>query len=75
MIGGIPPSKHLNPHSPPHWVSYFQVADCAASAEKAKELGATLHMGPQLMEGVGTMAFVGDPQGAVFALFTSARKT
>ena len=48
---------------------YFVAQDCDASAAKAKDLGATLYMGPMAMEGVGRMAVVGDPQGAVFALF------
>ncbi|MBZ5618567.1 MAG: VOC family protein [Acidobacteriia bacterium] len=69
FIGGIPPSAHRNPNAPPHWMLYFVAQDCDASAAKAKDLGATLYMGPMAMEGVGRMAVVGDPQGAVFALF------
>src|SRR5205807_84414 len=23
FIGGIPPAKHRDPHTPPHWLSYF----------------------------------------------------
>jgi predicted enzyme related to lactoylglutathione lyase len=73
MIGGIPPAAHRNPHVPPHWLAYFQVADCAAATAKAKELGAAIHMGPLAMENVGTLTVLGDPQGAVFALFQPAR--
>jgi len=74
MIGGIPPAAHRNPHAPPHWLLYFLVESCDASAAKAKELGAKLHLEPMTMEGVGRMAVVADPQGAVFALFQPMRR-
>jgi predicted enzyme related to lactoylglutathione lyase len=74
FIGGIPPSAHRNPNAPPHWMLYFLVDDCDASAAKSKELGANIYMGPMTMEGVGRMAIVADPQGAVFALFQPMRK-
>ncbi len=69
FIGGIPPSKFRNPNAPPHWLSYFLVADCDASASKAKELGGALYMNPSTTEGVGRMAIVADPQGAAFSIF------
>lgn len=74
FIGGIPPAAHRNPNAPPHWMLYFLADDCDAAADKAKDLGAKLYMGPMTMEGVGRMAVVGDPQGAVFALFQPMRK-
>ena len=52
---------------------YFQVADVEAATAKAKEMGATVHMAPRKMEGVGTWAVLADPQGAPFSLFKSAR--
>ncbi len=73
FIGGIPPAAHRDPKTPPHWLSYFMVADVAASSEKATQLGAKMLMPPQNMEGVGTWSIVADPQGAVFALFKSGR--
>jgi len=69
FIGGIPPAKYRNPNVPPHWLSYFLVGDCDASAAKAKQLGGTTHMDPSTMEGVGRMAVIADPQGAVFSIF------
>jgi predicted enzyme related to lactoylglutathione lyase len=51
---------------PPHWLVYFQVDDCDASAAKAKGLGATVTLGPQDFPGVGRIALVSDPQGASF---------
>ena len=71
-IGGIPPS-HGDSKMPPHWMIYFMVADVEAGSSKAKQMGASIYMPAQKMEGVGTWAILGDPQGAVFALFKSAR--
>jgi predicted enzyme related to lactoylglutathione lyase len=48
------------------WLIYFQVADVDASVAKARKLGATLHMAPMTMDGVGRMAMLADPQGAPF---------
>src|SRR5215471_11272465 len=44
FIGGIPPSAYHNAGAPPHWLAYFLVSDCDASAAKAKQLGANLHL-------------------------------
>jgi predicted enzyme related to lactoylglutathione lyase len=71
FIGGIPPAAHRAPNAPPHWLAYFQVADCDATANKAKELGATFHLAPMTMEHVGRFAVLADPQGAVFSIFQS----
>jgi len=72
-IGGIPPAAHRQPGVPPHWMAYFQVDDVDATANKAKEMGAKLCLPPMSMEGVGRMSVIGDPQGAMFAIFKSAR--
>lgn len=74
FIGGVSPAVYSNPNVPPHWMLYFLVDECDASAAKAKELGANLIMGPMTMEGVGRMAIASDPQSAVFALFQPMRK-
>lgn len=72
FIGGIPPSAHRDPRTPPHWLVYFLVSNCDATAAKAKELGAQSYLGPMTMEGVGRMAILADPQQAVFAIFEAA---
>jgi uncharacterized protein len=69
FIGGIQPAEQRNPNAPPHWLIYFYVADVDASAAKAKELGATFFVPPMSVEGVGRMAVMADPQGAVSAIF------
>ena len=73
FIGGVPPSKYHPPGAPPHWLAYFQVDDVDAVASKAKQMGGNSHLAPMTMEGVGRMSVIADPQGAVFAIFKSAR--
>jgi hypothetical protein len=73
MIGGVPPAKHRQPGVPPHWLPYFLVGDVDAIAGKAKQGGANLFLPPTSMENVGRLAVIADPQGAVFAIFKSAR--
>jgi uncharacterized protein len=64
--GGIRPV--MPPDAPPHWYVYFGADDAAATLERATELG-----GSALVEatdiGIGQIAVIQDPQGAVFALF------
>jgi uncharacterized protein len=69
MVGGIPPRMHAPPGTPSHWMAYFHVADCKASAAKAAQLGASTIMPADVMPDVGTIAVLADPQGAVFALY------
>jgi hypothetical protein len=73
-IGGIPPVNAYGPNVPPHWLAYFEVASCDASAEQATRLGARLFMPPTTFEHVGRMAVVADPQGAMFAMFEPERR-
>jgi predicted enzyme related to lactoylglutathione lyase len=47
------------------WLPYFEVDDVGATAAKAKALDGSVWMGPMDM-GVGTIAMIGDPQGAAF---------
>jgi predicted enzyme related to lactoylglutathione lyase len=54
---------------PPFWMSYIRVDDTDASTEKAKSLGATLHMGPMDVPGQGRMSVLADPQGAAFSIW------
>jgi len=73
FIGGMPPAKHLQPGVPPHWLAYFLVDDVDVTANKAKDMAAKLFVPPMSVEGVGRMSIIADPQGAVFAIFKSAR--
>jgi uncharacterized protein len=73
FIGGIPPAARRQPGVPSHWLAYFHVDDVDATANQAKQMGASLYLPPMSMEGVGRMSVIADPQGAVFAIFKSAR--
>jgi len=53
---------------PPHWMVYFSVSDCDAAAAKTKELGGKALHGPFDAPGVGRIAVLQDPQGAVFSV-------
>ncbi|PYT15669.1 MAG: VOC family protein [Acidobacteria bacterium] len=72
FIGGIPPAH--NGHMPPHWLAYFIVSEVDATADKAKQMGAKVHLPPTTMENVGRFAVLADPQGAAFAIFKEARR-
>lgn len=52
---------------PPHWMNYFAVADVAAAANRAAELGGKAMMPPMDFPG-GRFAILQDPQGAVFGV-------
>jgi predicted enzyme related to lactoylglutathione lyase len=69
FIGGVPPAGYRDPKTPPHWLLYFQVANCDASTAKATQLGARVYMEPMSLENVGRWSVLADPQGAVFSLF------
>jgi uncharacterized protein len=64
--GGIRPA--MPPGSPPHWLVYFGTDDIDTTLGKASELGATELVGSTDI-GIGKIAVLQDPQGAVFALF------
>ena len=55
-------------NEPTYWLVYFGTDDIDASVAKATELGGTTLMGPMDI-GMGKIAILQDPQGAVFALF------
>ena len=58
---------------PPHWLTYFQVADVDASANTAKGLEATLVVPPMDIPNTGRFSVIRDPHGAVFAIYKPAR--
>jgi len=53
---------------PPHWMPYFQVADCAAIVEKATALGGSVKVPPTPIPNIGTFAVLGDAQQGVFSV-------
>ena len=59
--------------APPHWLSYIGVPDVDASVRQAVALGARTFVSPQDIPGAGRFAVLADPQGAVFAVHSSAQ--
>lgn len=59
------------PEVPAHWSVCFAVADCDATASKARDLGATVTAEPTSMP-IGRFAGFVDPQGASFAVMQLA---
>ncbi|MFI9332750.1 VOC family protein [Kitasatospora sp. NPDC052868] len=55
-----------------HWLPYFEVSDVDASLATAERLGATARIAAMDVHGVGRLAQLIDPHGAVFAVITSA---
>ncbi|HWH12004.1 MAG TPA: VOC family protein [Solirubrobacteraceae bacterium] len=54
---------------PPMWNSYISVESADATAERATELGASVHAGPFDVVDAGRMAVIADPQGAFFMIW------
>lgn len=70
--GGVMPMTAEWGDLPSHWMTYFQVADCDATAARAAELGGRVAHGPFDAPPVGRMAVILDPQGAVFSIIRMA---
>jgi predicted enzyme related to lactoylglutathione lyase len=63
----VQPEQQREAGVPPLWNSYVSVDSADAVAERASELGATVHAPPFDVMSVGRMAVIQDPQGAFFA--------
>ena len=55
---------------PTQWLSYFAVDDVDAAAETTRAQGGHVHRAPWNVPGVGRIAIVADPAGAVAGLIT-----
>jgi uncharacterized protein len=55
--------------APSHWMTHVVVANLAESRAKAESLGARIYAPDIHVPGVGNMAVIGDPFGAVISLF------
>lgn len=70
MVAGIGElTKEMAAMMPPVWNNYVSVEDCAATVAKAKELGAEVVFDTQVIPDAGSLAFLKDPTGAMFALW------
>ena len=70
-LGGMRTIRDGEP-TPPNWMPYFMVNDVDTTTKKVTAGGGVAHIEPRDMMGVGRFSVVGDPQGAVFALFKPA---
>ncbi|TXI17827.1 MAG: VOC family protein [Roseateles sp.] len=68
-VGGVMAQQQPGPAQ---WGSYVTVASCDATVERARGLGATVCAGPFDIPGVGRMAVLQDPQGAVIQVISYA---
>lgn len=68
MNGGFMPTDERWGDAPSFWLAYFTVPSCERAVERAKESGGGLLAGP-MEPGMGKIAVLNDPQGAVFAVF------
>ena len=69
-IGGIAGKPPGSAGMPSAWGCYVTVDDIDATAARCAELGGTVCMAPMDIPGVGRMAVLQDPQGAVFNAIT-----
>lgn len=65
-IMGTPPDAPAG--MPPHWGSYVTVDSVDETVAKAGELGGSVLMPPMEIPGVGRMAVLRDPTGAVVSV-------
>ncbi len=72
-VGGIADDTRMPDagDAPPHWLTWFTVADIAASTAKVAELGGATVSGPTPSP-VGQMSIVTGPEGEVFGLIEVA---
>jgi predicted enzyme related to lactoylglutathione lyase len=66
QVGGCLDIAALPEGTPPHWNVYFNVEDVDASVAKVEELGGSTVAPAFDAPGVGRMAMLSDPQGAMF---------
>ena len=72
IAGCMQMNENFPPDLPTHWMVYFAVADCDATAERAKALGGTVMMEPKDTP-VGRFALIQEPGGAVCAVIKLER--
>jgi predicted enzyme related to lactoylglutathione lyase len=68
-LGG---SEAVGSGDKPHWIAYIGTPDIDATVQKATSLGATVVKPVQSLPNGGRFAFLTDPQGAKFGVYSSA---
>ncbi|HEY2978676.1 MAG TPA: VOC family protein [Burkholderiaceae bacterium] len=64
--------RSVEPKAPSMWLPYVAVADCDATAEKAKSLGGQVVYAPHDIPNVGRFSVLVDPLGAAVAIIKLA---
>jgi predicted enzyme related to lactoylglutathione lyase len=74
-MGGVMqlPEDAAKAGAPPHWLAYVATPDTKATVARATELGACVLVQPTDIPEAGQFAVLQDPQGATFAVYTSAQ--
>jgi len=71
QVGGIYNAQGAS--TPPHWLSYVHVPDCAKATSAAKEAGGRILNGPMEVPGGSWITQMMDPQGGSFAVVESPK--
>ena len=66
MRGGMFEIKGPMEGMPPAWLTYFNVADCDATAKQVQAKGGKISVPPTDIPNMGRFAIASDPQGATF---------
>lgn len=74
-LGGVAdlPEEAKANGAPPYWLAYVAVDDVDATVARATELGAAVYVPAQDIPDTGRFSVLADPQGAVFAVYSSAK--
>ncbi|MER7759946.1 VOC family protein [Streptomyces sp. NPDC097619] len=67
-FGGVAPAEAAGEETADRWVPYFAVADADDTVARARAAGGSVVMPATSLDGVGRMAWLADPAGAVFAV-------
>jgi hypothetical protein len=72
-LGGLMllPEDARQAGAPPHWLGYVFAPDLDETAEVVTRLGGTVHHPATRIPNAGAFAIFGDPQGGVFAAYSS----
>jgi uncharacterized protein len=71
MNGGILPMREDMGNAPAFWMVYYNVADLDAAVKKVAELGGVVHVPKLEVPGIGHLAVIADPAGAVITIMES----
>ena len=70
-VGGLMrlPDEAVEEGAPSHWLPYVGTPDVDGTVGRAEGLGAGVYVAPRDIPSVGRFAVLGDPDGAIFAVY------